>query len=67
MTPLRRMNLVRRLFLRLRVLFDKSRLDGEMDEELGFHLEMETKSHIRAGMSPEEAERAALSAVEATR
>ena len=30
-----------------------------MDEELAFHLEMETRENVAAGMPPREAERAA--------
>jgi len=35
-------------------------MDAEMDEELRFHLEMETKKNLRAGMTPREARRQAL-------
>ena len=40
-------------------LFGKQRRDDELDDELRFHLEMETEENIRKGMSPEEAKREA--------
>lgn len=45
---------------RLRVLFDKSSLEREMDAEMRFHLEMEIEQHVRAGVDPAEARRRAL-------
>jgi len=45
---------------RLFALFSKGRLDAEMNEELRFHLEMETKKNVRAGMNPREAHRKAM-------
>lgn len=47
------------LRFRLRALFDRSRMDRELDEELRFHLEHETDKHMRAGMPRAEAERLA--------
>lgn len=47
------------LMHRLRALFTRSREDRELDEELSFHLEMETEANVRRGMSPEEAARRA--------
>lgn len=44
---------------RLRALFSRDREDRELDEELAFHLEMQTRENIRRGMSPEEARRQA--------
>ena len=44
---------------RLLALFRKRRLDHELDEELYFHLHMETEENIRNGMSPSEAQRQA--------
>ena len=44
---------------RLRGLFFRAREDAEMEEELRFHLEMETEKNLRAGMRPEEARRQA--------
>jgi predicted permease len=46
--------------LRLRALFQKERLDAQMDEEMRSHLEMQTRENIEAGMNPEEARYAAL-------
>jgi len=40
-------------------LFRRDRLNHDLEEELRFHLEMETEAKIRQGMSREEAERAA--------
>jgi putative ABC transport system permease protein len=34
--------------------------EPELDEEIQFHLDMQTEKNVRAGMSPEEARRAAL-------
>lgn len=45
---------------RLRVLFDKESLEDEMDEEMRFHLEMEIRQHVEAGVDPKEARRRAL-------
>ena len=44
---------------RLLAQFKKSQIDEETDQELSFHLEMETQENLRRGMSPEEARRAA--------
>ncbi|MGH9159874.1 MAG: permease prefix domain 1-containing protein, partial [Vicinamibacteraceae bacterium] len=44
----------------LRGLWQRWRVDRELDNELGFHVEMETRSNTDAGMSPEEARRVAL-------
>ncbi|HKV62093.1 MAG TPA: ABC transporter permease [Candidatus Acidoferrum sp.] len=44
---------------RLRGLFRKRQLDGELYAELRAHLEMLTEENIRRGMSPEEARHAA--------
>jgi predicted permease len=43
------------------ILFRRA-ADAEMDEELRFHIEMETEHNLRAGMSPMEARRRALAA-----
>ncbi|MGD2123903.1 MAG: ABC transporter permease, partial [Gemmatimonadota bacterium] len=45
---------------RLRVLFRRERVEREMDEELRFHLDMETRSNLKAGMGAREARRQAL-------
>ncbi len=44
---------------RLRGLFRKQHLDGDLDAELGAHLEMLTAENVRRGMSPAEARYAA--------
>ncbi|HEY3384546.1 MAG TPA: ABC transporter permease [Vicinamibacterales bacterium] len=43
----------------LRNLLASRRVEGDLDEEIHFHLDMLTESHIRAGMAPMEAQRAA--------
>ena len=54
------MNWPRVLTARLRSLFIRNRLDGELDDEVRFHLEMQTEDNLLAGMSPAEAHLAAL-------
>ena len=49
------MNGWRKLELRLRALFQKRKLDAEMDDEMRSHIEMQTQENIEAGMNPEEA------------
>ena len=44
---------------RIRTLISREAVERELDEELAFHLEMETEKNLRAGMSPEEARRQA--------
>ncbi len=44
---------------RLRLLF-RGAAEERMEEELAFHLEMETEKNLRAGMSPREARRRAV-------
>ncbi len=46
--------------LRLRSLFAKDRAEHDLDRELRFHLEEQIEENISAGMSREEARRAAL-------
>ena len=53
------MNL-RGLFLRIRALVAAHRVEGELHEELTFHIERETQRHIAAGLSPVHARRRAL-------
>ncbi|HKW47503.1 MAG TPA: ABC transporter permease, partial [Gemmatimonadaceae bacterium] len=45
---------------RLRALFRRGSAERELDEELRFHIEMETDKNLRAGMTPGEARRRAL-------
>ena len=49
-----------RLWRRLRALLRRGELDGELEEELRYHLEREAELNVRGGMSREEARRAAL-------
>src|SRR5688500_9664761 len=35
-------------------------LDAEMDEEMRFHVEMQTAKNVRQGMAPDDARRAAI-------
>jgi hypothetical protein len=44
---------------RIRALFQRPSVEGELSDEIRFHLEMETEKNIRAGMTPEAARRAA--------
>jgi hypothetical protein len=39
--------------LRLRSLFHKDRVDGELEEELKYHLEHQTQRNLEAGMPPD--------------
>jgi putative ABC transport system permease protein len=45
--------------MRLRALFRRSDVEAEMEEELRFHLEQQTKLYVRQGMSREDGEREA--------
>jgi len=45
------------LYSRLRSLFDRAKVEEELDDELLFHLEQQTEKHMRAGMAREEARR----------
>ena len=54
------MNWLIKLFRRVRILFQKEKLDREMEDELRFHIERQTEANIQTGMSPEEARYAAL-------
>ena len=44
---------------KLKALFQRRRLDAELDEELAFHIEMRKRKFVEQGMSPAEATRAA--------
>lgn len=54
------MNLLRKLQHRLCSLFQKQRLDTEMDEEMRTHIELRTRKNVQAGMDAQEARYAAL-------
>jgi predicted permease len=60
-------HMLKRWRKRLRALVRTEEVDRELDEELAFHLEMETQKHVRAGSSPEEARRKAKLAFGAER
>ncbi len=51
------MGLTKRWIKRIRTLVRRDVVERELDEELAFHLEMETKKNLQAGMTPEEARR----------
>ena len=48
------------LLNRLRAMFKRQELESSLDEELKFHVEMKTRENEEAGMSPDEAQSAAL-------
>jgi predicted permease len=54
------MHQLRNLFQGLRSLFDRRRTDREIDEEIDGFLEASLEQKLRAGVSPEQARRAAL-------
>jgi predicted permease len=45
--------------LRLRALFNRARVEADMNDELRFHLEQQTQLYVREGMTRAEAERRA--------
>src|SRR5687768_16964977 len=47
------------LRVRLRALLRRNAVEQELDEELAFHIAMETEKNLRAGMTPAEARRQA--------
>jgi putative ABC transport system permease protein len=51
---------MRLFYLRLRSLFVRDRVDAELDEELRFHLQACVDAYLAAGLSPHEAQAAAL-------
>ena len=50
---------MRDLLLRLRALIFRHRVEQELDEELNFHIEMQTRKNLAAGIDPEQARRRA--------
>ncbi len=54
------MNVFIRLLRRALYLLRRRSMDETMDEEMRFHIDMETEKNLRAGMGPAEARRAAL-------
>ena len=47
------------LYIRLRSLFRRTKVNEELYDELRFHLERQAEKYLRAGMSPEQAMRQA--------
>jgi hypothetical protein len=47
------------LRLQLRALFLRDRVEAELDEEIGFHIEMQTRKNLRLGVDTAEARRKA--------
>ena len=47
--------ILRRLKLQARALFAPRRVERDLDEELAFHIERETRKHLATGLSPAEA------------
>lgn len=52
--------MTRWLRTRMRSLFRRRGVEHELDREIQFHLDMLAEQHVRAGMSPDAARRAAL-------
>jgi putative ABC transport system permease protein len=52
--------MLKKMMARLRAFVGGRDVDGELDAEVRFHVEMQTQTHVQAGMSPAEARRAAL-------
>ena len=48
-----------KLRLRFRALFQKQKLDAQMDDEMRSHIEMQMQENIDSGMHPDEARYAA--------
>src|SRR5213592_2251377 len=54
----------RQMTLRLRTLFQRNRVERELEEEFQFHIEQRIELEIARGLSPEEARSAALRAMD---
>jgi predicted permease len=52
--------MMRKIAGSLKSLFDSKRSERELDEEIAFHLEQETRKNVARGMAPGDARRAAL-------
>src|SRR5919112_4025871 len=52
--------MIKALTRRVRALLKREEMEGELDEELRFHIEKEIEQNVARGMSPGEARRAAL-------
>jgi putative ABC transport system permease protein len=51
--------MIKSIRMRLRALFDRAGVEAEMNEELRFHMEQQTRLYLSQGMSREDAERRA--------
>ncbi len=54
------MNPLHKLWVRIRALSQKRKLDADMDEEMRAHIEMRMRENVQAGMPPDQARYAAL-------
>ena len=54
--------MLRRIKTRLGSLFQRDRMEADLEKELRFHVDMLTEQHVRAGIAPDQARRLALSA-----
>lgn len=54
------MSLLKKMIKKIHSLLRHGSLDGELDEEVRFHLELKTCDYIAAGMSPREAQERAM-------
>src|SRR5580700_4585821 len=55
---------LRQAILRLRTLFQRDRVERELEEEFQFHMDQRIELEIARGLSPEEARLAALRAMD---
>ncbi len=55
---------LRRMILRLRTLFQRDRIERELEEEFQFHIEQRTEMEMARGLSRQEARFAALHAMD---
>jgi predicted permease len=51
--------MLRDIWIRMRALFGRKAVEGELNDELGFHFEQQVEKYIRGGMGREEARRRA--------
>lgn len=54
------MGAIRGVMVRLRAILRRRAAERELDEEIGYHIELETEKNLRLGFAPEEARRRAL-------
>src|SRR3954452_14901899 len=50
----------RKLVLRVKSLFQRKKVEADLDDEMRFHMEQEIRANIQAGMTPDEARYAAM-------